>query len=76
MADSVGFYNWNFSIMTSKIQDLWKTKFIDEYAKIFSSNLVKELLMNENPIKTYQYMNLIPNWTKQEKCIKIIRKQL
>lgn len=32
--------------------------------------------MNEKPIGLCPYMNLIPNWTKQEKCIKIIENKL
>ena len=47
MGDSVGFYNWDFSILNSKIQDFWNTKFIKVYAKTIPSNLVKEYPMNE-----------------------------
>ena len=76
MGDSVGFYNWDFSIINSKTQDLWNTKSIKEYVKIIPSNLVKECSINEKPIGICPYMNLIPNWTKQKKCIKIIENKL
>ena len=76
MGDSVGFYNWGFSLMSSKIQDLWNTKIIKGYAKTLSSNLIKECTMNEQPIGICPYMNLIPKWTKQEKYIKIIEKDI
>lgn len=61
MGDSVGFYNWGFSILNSKIQDFWNIKFIKVYAKTIPTNLVKECPMNEQPIGIRPYMNLIPN---------------
>lgn len=76
MGDSVNFYNWSFSVMNSKIQDLWNIKFIKGYAKTIPANLVKECPLNEQPLGICPYMNLIPNWTKQEKCIKIIENKL
>lgn len=76
MGDSVGFYNQGFSILNSKIYDLWNTKIIKVYATTIPSNLVKECPMNDQPIEICPYMNLIPNWTKQEKCIKIIENKL
>ena len=72
MADSVGFYNWGFSIMRSKIQDLLDPKIVKGYATTIPSNLVKECPINEQPIGKGLYMNLIPNWTKQERYIKIL----
>lgn len=72
MTDSVGLYNQGFSIINSK----WDIKFVKGYAKTIPSNLVKECPMNEKPIGLCPYMNLIPNWTKQEKCIKIIENKL
>ena len=72
MENSVGFYNRGFSILNTKIQDLWNIKFIKGYATIPSS-LVKECSMNDPIGKSF---DLIPNWTKQEKCIKIIENQL
>lgn len=71
MGDNVSFYNWSFSIINSKIQDLWNTKIVKGYVKSILSILVKECLIND-PIGICPYMNLIPNWTKQEKCIKIL----
>ncbi len=73
MGNSVDFYNQGFSILNSKIQDLWNIKFIKVYATTIPSNLVKECLMNDPIGKSF---DLIPNWTKQEKCIKIIENQL
>ena len=72
MGDSVGFYNWGFSILNSKIQDFWNIKFIKVYAKTIPTNLIKEHLINAPNGKS---SDLIPNWTKQEKCIKIIEKK-
>lgn len=74
MGDSVNFYNWSFSVMNSKIQDFWNIKFIKGYAKTIPANLVKECPLNEEPIGICPYMNLIPNWTKQEKFIEKYRK--
>ena len=76
MGDSVGFYNWGFSIINSKIQDLWNTKIVKGHARTIPSILVKECPINEHLIGICQYMNFIPNWTKQEKCIKIIENKL
>ena len=76
MGDSVGFYNWGFSILNSEIQDFWNINVVKGYAKMIPSILVKECSMNEEPIGKCPYMNLISNWTKQEKCIKIIEYKL
>lgn len=66
----VSFYNQNF--LSFKLQDFWNNKVIKGYAKTIPSILVKECSMNEEPIGNYPYMNFISNWTKPEKCIKII----
>lgn len=73
MGDSANFYNWNFSIINSEIQDFWNIKIIKGYAKSIPSNLVKECQLNEQSIGVCQYMNLIPNWTKLEKSIKMLK---
>lgn len=73
MENSVGFYNRGFSILNTKIQDLWNIKFIKGYATTIPSSLVKECSMNDPIGKSF---DLIPNWTKQEKCIKIIENEL
>ena len=64
MGDSVSFYNWDFSIMNSKIQDFWNTKIVKGYAKIIPSNLVKEYSINAPIGKS---LDLIPNWDKTRK---------
>lgn len=43
------------------------------YATTIPSSLVKECSMNDPIGKSF---DLIPNWTKQEKCIKIIENEL
>lgn len=72
MGDSVDFYNQGFSLMSSKIQDLWNTKIIKGHAKTLPSNLVKEYTVDEQSIGC---CDLIPKWAKQEKYIKIIQKR-
>ena len=72
MGVSVSLYNQGFFILNSEIQDFWNNKVIKGYTKTVLSILVNECSMNEEPIGNCPYMNLISNWTKQEKCIKII----